>query len=357
MNESQPVRIRTISELAAATGFGRATVSMALRDDPRIRAETREAVCKAAREGGYKRLPLVSERMSAFRKGVRHEPEEVKLALLGNTARRGIVTDRNWLAMKAEAKRLGATVEVWRVPSRDVNWAAVGKQMLGERVRGVMIGRFVAPQPVVDLPWSQLACVRVGVQNHCPPMHQVLNLGLYAIRHGLRQLAALGYRRPGAVVVAPDSAGLEQRELSYLRAARAGIPGMVAIPPLVCLAADYVPPPTRLRAWLKREKPDVVVTFHNERVLEAVRGLGISVPEDLGYFQFGVMEELPLHRGISGMKSPGSAMHCMALDLLVSMVQANETGLPGIPLTIDSYPDLQPGRTLRAAQLSSTTAP
>ncbi len=57
----------TIAVLAKELGLGKATVSLALRDDPRIRKQTRERVQRHADKRGYAANPMVAHVMSQLR--------------------------------------------------------------------------------------------------------------------------------------------------------------------------------------------------------------------------------------------------------------------------------------------------
>jgi LacI family transcriptional regulator len=353
MSEPAKPRIRTISELAAATGLGRATVSVALRGGAGVSATTREAVRKVAKEGGYNLRPLVSERMARLRTGAKSEEGEVRLAFLTDypvaLQRQNIYVDVNWQAAKAEADRLGCVLEQWRVPAERADWEAVGRRMVERGVRGVVISAFVPPFQMVALPWNQISSVRLGSHNLCPPMHQVLASGLYAVQLGLQELAALGYRRPGVVLaMQSESPAIERRPTAYFQAALSSMPEMAQIPPLFDTFPDQMPQGARLVSWLKKEKPDVVISIHNDRVLQALKDAGVSVPGDIGYFQFGVLDRIRSHRGLAGIGAPAPSMGCMAVDFLLSLVQSNETGLPSRPLAIEAFTEFCPGRTLRA---------
>jgi len=58
----------SVREVAAATGLSVATVSRALRDDPKVSAATRERVCVAAKKLGYSHNPYVGQMMSSLRR-------------------------------------------------------------------------------------------------------------------------------------------------------------------------------------------------------------------------------------------------------------------------------------------------
>ncbi|MCX7869398.1 MAG: LacI family DNA-binding transcriptional regulator, partial [Terrimicrobiaceae bacterium] len=70
-----------MSEIARAAGVGKATVSLALRDDPRLRPETRARIQRVARELGYQRNAVVANLMAQLRAS-RDPKFQATLALL-----------------------------------------------------------------------------------------------------------------------------------------------------------------------------------------------------------------------------------------------------------------------------------
>ena len=58
----------TMSTIAERAGVSKNTVSLALRHDPQIPAETRARIEKIARELGYAKNPVVSQLMTELRK-------------------------------------------------------------------------------------------------------------------------------------------------------------------------------------------------------------------------------------------------------------------------------------------------
>lgn len=71
----------TIRDVARALGVSHTTVSMALRNDPRILPATRQKVNQAAVRLGYRSDPIVSELMAQLRAS-RARSNEVPLAFL-----------------------------------------------------------------------------------------------------------------------------------------------------------------------------------------------------------------------------------------------------------------------------------
>src|SRR4051812_45510213 len=77
-----PTRV-TLRDIARAAGVHFSTVSLALRDHPRIPAETRERLRQLARELGYVADPLLAS-LSSYRSARRRVPFRSSLAWITN---------------------------------------------------------------------------------------------------------------------------------------------------------------------------------------------------------------------------------------------------------------------------------
>jgi LacI family transcriptional regulator len=96
--------------------------------------------------------------------------------------------------------------------------------------------------------------------------------------------------------------------------------------------------------WIKRERPDVVLTEEFELPV-TVRALGLSVPRDLGIAFF--HKEHPA-RTLSGLQINSDHVGSTAASILMRMVETNERGEPEVPTTtlVQSF-TWNDGRTLR----------
>ena len=67
MRHAVPSASPTMHQIAERAGVGKATVSLALRDDPRLRPETRQRIQRLAAEMGYRTNPTVANLMAQLR--------------------------------------------------------------------------------------------------------------------------------------------------------------------------------------------------------------------------------------------------------------------------------------------------
>ena len=75
--ESRP----TLQDIAKLAGVGKATVSLALRNDPKITAATRERVRVAAEQLHYRPDPALA-RIAAHRWRTREHPSDITVAFI-----------------------------------------------------------------------------------------------------------------------------------------------------------------------------------------------------------------------------------------------------------------------------------
>jgi DNA-binding LacI/PurR family transcriptional regulator len=103
-------------------------------------------------------------------------------------------------------------------------------------------------------------------------------------------------------------------------------------------------PRTRFKAWLAREKPDVIVTMATDLIERVLAGEGLHIPGDIGLAALSCPERG--HR-YSGVYQNGHFIGATAIDLLVGMIERRETGLPEQAIATMVEGVWNPGTTLR----------
>jgi len=155
----------SVREVAAATGLSVATVSRALRDDPKVSAMTRERVHAAARELGYSHNPYVGQMMSSLRR--RHGGTfRGNMALVWKNVHPGFALDvrfqRVFDGIRARAAELGYCLNEFDLA---VNKPESLRRILVSRgIRGVLIfmPSFAGQKGRFRMKLDQFACVSSG---------------------------------------------------------------------------------------------------------------------------------------------------------------------------------------------------
>ncbi len=341
----------TIRDLAAKSGLSIATISLALRNHPRISRATRERVSGLAREMGYKANPMMAAHWATVR--ARKPPTfQAVIAVLNDWETVPRMQTYRWLAPAYEAMvrcamELGYSVEEFSVagpdhPTRCAKLAATLKVL---KARGIYaIAPFFSAHPITyteSLPLldgfaNVFICAEYKHVEHEMrdlrhlPFHRT-NPDLYGnMLTLLDALRSAGYRRPGFW---PNTWG-EARTAGESSAAFnfwiQSLPAADQIP--VQWTKWQVDPPLetsrrQFLKWLPARKPDVVICQLIE-VRDWIRSLGLKIPRDIGL----VHTDLgPPEADWSGIDCRMPGVAAAGIDLLTSHLHRNERGIPNIP--------------------------
>jgi LacI family transcriptional regulator len=333
----------TIRSLARQLRLSTATVSEALRDNPRVHAETRERVQRAARRAGYQPNPLLGAALSAVRRAS-HQNYRGTVALV-DTAEGGraelMIFHREIVAgAKARAASLGFNTELF--------WLGEGGPALSlSRLRGVLHARgisgvvllpFHTRQDMAGFDFSRLAAVQM---DHCllqPHLHTVVPDHYVSMMNALERLTALGYRRIGLCLDQRKDMQLKRKWSAGFQAFFRSHARDTGIPVLV------EPQLTRecFLPWFRRYRPDLVVG-HAQVMVQWLQEEGLRVPQDIGYFNLNVTERLA---PCSGLDLEPRRLGAAAVEMVVAMLHRQEWGVPAYTQTITLEASWVEGPTL-----------
>jgi hypothetical protein len=170
----QITALRSRRDIASAAGVSIATVSLSLRNHPRISSATRERVRACAAELGYQPHPLVGALMHQLRGG-RQGP--ARLVLLGDPDPRHqerLLTERRWRrGAEKQAAALGFSLlpqALGRDPDSD---ATLPARWLQQGIRGVVIAPLAQATDLSHLDFSELAVVSSSHILKAPAVHRI----------------------------------------------------------------------------------------------------------------------------------------------------------------------------------------
>jgi LacI family transcriptional regulator len=325
-----PASAPTMHEIAERAGVGKATVSLALRDDPRLRPETRRRIQKLALKMGYRTNATVANLMAQLRAS-RTPKYQATLGLLNVSSDprtlSGLCTFREWVkGCHERALQLGYGLDPFWLHEPGINPARLTKILESRNIRGVVIAALLdrggLPEEFAPI-WQRFACVVVGVQPAWPPLNFSSNDQFATALHAVQRLWAYGYRRMG-LVLSPEVDGMVERRFSAgFWAGQESLDGCERVPAFPFHHAREV----SFRAWYAQNRPDVIVCIHHE-VKKWIAEMQIKVPEELGLAHLDRHQELP---DWSGMHQNNTLVGAAAIDMLVGQIHRNEVGLPEFP--------------------------
>lgn len=339
----------TMAVLAAHSGVSKNTVSLALRDDRRISAATRKRVQALAIKLGYKRNPVLAHLMAELRKT--KGPKYTHTIALLNAhpdpqAVRRHPTIAAWMAgCRRRADSQGYRFDHFWLHDPELNGPRLARILSSRGIKGaIVIGLFnqsKLPDKFAEL-WPQIACIVTGVRTHEPSLSYACVDHHALIQEAMRQVGLLGYQRPALVLSNVVDDLVQGRLTSGMWSSQQALPSKQRVPSFdktdgsaACFKA--------FTRWLTRFKPDVILTLHRD-IRIWLADLGYTVPKDIGLVD---LEHNPSTADWAAMEQRNDLSGEAAMDMLVSMLYNNETGIPASPRATLGSSHWVPGVTVR----------
>jgi LacI family transcriptional regulator len=323
----------TLNDIARALGYSKNTISLALRGDPQIPEVTRERIRKTADKLGYQPNAVVSHLMAQLRAS-RTTRLQAKLALVNANrdadAFRSHPTIPTYVeGCESRAAKLGYSFDRFWLHDPTLNASRWLRILHTRGIKGLVLVGLMDSNHLPDAlrpVWEQLPTVVTGVRTRDPALSFASvdhhNLALLAVERAL----ALGYRRPGLVLDDVIDALVERRFSAGYLTGRRSLPRLQHVPVFSDLS-HAEKEPEFFRAWLEKHQPDVVFTLYNN-VLSWLKAAGRRVPEDIGVIQ---LEWRAARPEIAGMNQHNFVTGEAAVDMIVSQIHNNETGVQEFP--------------------------
>lgn len=316
----------TLRTIAASAGVSAMTVSLALRNNPRIPVATRNEIQRLADKLGYCPDPQVAKLMHHLRLG-RQPGFQASLAAL-TTVQEGSETAYVAAIIRAAKKRaedLGYGFTLFRVQDPPVEQPALQRMLRSRGVEGIVLLPVVTPRdfsPLLD--WKDFAVVSTTYGVLAPQFHRVVPHQFGNALEICGQLARLGYRRIGLVL--PEEQDVRVHHgFSAAVTWQSTIGGTEFLRPYI--HAGAFPPEDELHDWYDRERPDVIISAGDKQCEMIAKQLDLRVPGAVGFVSankadrsvFAGIDELPEEIGAA------------AIEQLAASVQRGEIGKPSVP--------------------------
>src|SRR4051812_12771460 len=337
----------TMKSIAAQAGVTQATVSMSLANNPRIPQTTRERIQAIAKKLNYHPNPYVSTLMRIRRQG---KPLKDKPALALVCAQRSANGWRDHPAPTIRQMREGAferaTLRGYRAQEfwlhRDAMSNDRFSDMLHARgIQGMLISPLAEGDPTPVLRWEHFAAVCLSVPLPSLSITTVCNDHYFSSLQIVRECHRRGYRRPGLVLRRVHQMRFQGRwEAGFFVGGEMLSELELASP----LYVDDWNDLSSLLGWLKREKPDVIITPSASVLRETLEKAGWKIPDDIGLALLACPQ---LGDACSGVYQNGRMIGALAADTLISMVERHERGLPEQATTLMVEGQWNEGKTLR----------
>ena len=340
---SRPVTTRTVAE---AAGVNVSTVSRALRGVRGVSAEERARIRKVASRLGYRPNPFVAA-FTAQVRAYRRSPVPATIALLDCWP----VERPPWASfdgsidyvdgIRDRAAALGYGIERVRLADLDNSLDRLQRLLRTRRIYGVLVLPVPEGVDLSGLDFSRFACATIDFSLQQPALirraspHYYHNMWL-----ALATLASRGYRRIGYAVTSFASQAEDHMSLAAFLAFGARHPGLCVAPCLI----DTVDARQRdLVAWMRREKPDALVSVDFMMPDDLIKA-GRRVPEEVAAV---ALCRPPGHTTAAYIDENYREVGAQAVDMIVDAIHRNELGLPAARIVhfVDGF--WHEGRTVR----------
>ncbi|MCC5842831.1 MAG: LacI family DNA-binding transcriptional regulator [Verrucomicrobia bacterium] len=309
----------SLKHIAQAAGVSRTTVSLALRNHPRISLATRKKIQKLAKDMGYVPNAEVSKVMEFIRENKAHHDRPVL----------GLITDypepmsgrnepsQTWVGFRDRAEALGYRPEEFWMGDHAITPRRLHDILYARGIRGFVFSALKDPGLVREMDLSDFACACIGHSISTPALHRASSDKYANTLKSCEKLWETGCRRIGLAVPLGQETRVEHIFLSaYLVFHHLHQHAGWRTP----LVEEGEWDPDRIAAWAEETKVDGLIV--------AYKGL-----EDL-------LPNIPLARvNIIDGTGPGMIQRhdliaSAAVDLVDAQLRRNETGIPVQPKTL-----------------------
>lgn len=327
LNRGMPEKKKrvTLAQIAKHAGVHTTTVSLALRNNPRLPLQTRERLQKLAREMGYVPDPWLQALVS-YRSRLNERKNPPKLAYITNWNTRWgwkEVTAHPHFYKGAEDKalELGFDLEHFWMREPGFTHARLSGILKTRGISGLIVASHVREiDDVLQFDWANFSAVKIDFFPHEPQLPVVTNDHLQIVRLAMRKAKEKGYRRIAFVMdegwdITVDhlwSAGFlwEQQTLSVEDR----------------IAPYLLPQAEPLEEWIRREKPEVIIS-KAEFVFPVFESMGLRVPGDIAFIDIFLENN---DGRFAGVKQSYAAVGALAIEMLAGQMQQNRRGIPPI---------------------------
>ena len=315
----------TMRQIATAAGVSVATVSMALRNSEKITPETREKVRAIAEQLDYRPDPLI-----AALAGRRREHTPTNLDIIAYIT--AYPTKEGWRDNRfapaayegacARATQRGYRIEHFWLRESQMTPRRLANILQARGILGVCIAPFPDVVPQFSFAWDHFCAVAMGNTMLRPALHRATPHQFQGMQLALNTLRLRGYKHIGVALGKRVSKIVAKNWIAAVLLFQYNH-GRSAATCLVYEETDR----NELTSWMKTAKPDAMV-ISDIALLEWFSETGVRIPED--------MAVVPLERypGFACLDQKPGMVGAAAIDLVVGMIQRNETGLPADPKVV-----------------------
>jgi LacI family transcriptional regulator len=336
----------TLTDVAVRAGVHVTTVSLALRNHPRLPESTRQRIQALAREMGYAPDPFLRA-LVAYRGRVMERRNAPTLAYVTNWNTRWgwkkVTAHPDFYAgALAKAKELGYGLDHFWLKEEGMTQGRLSQILVSRGINGLIIashGREMGDALQFD--WQNFSAVKIDYFPHKPALHNVTNNQCDIVRLAMQKVIAAGYRRIGFVMhrgwdYAVDhlwTAGFlcEQQALGSKERIPAHLfPQLEPVERWLNESkSDVVPDLEPFARWFEKYRPEVLIS-KGSFLAGPLAEMGLRVPRDVALVDVFLEDR---SGATAGVRQNHAEVGALAVEILAGQLQHNKYGVPEIPTT------------------------
>jgi LacI family transcriptional regulator len=320
------------------------TVSLALRNSREVSAETRERLQRLARARGYQADPTFARLMHYLRL---RAPSRLKASIAG------LVSSKTWSprpqkhnfmerlceGLEARSTALGYAFSLFSMDDFP-SGTQLERVLLSRGIEGVAILPLRRPADLGEfIDWSAFSVVAATPSVVAPRFHSVMPNHFDNMLMACRALSQHGYRRLGLAIPTDWDTRVKHRWSGGI-AWQNLFGGTEPVPPLITSQPSFDLDIPSLVAWLKKEKPDAVISDATSytKLADGVAQLPVRARPRI------ITMNWPDTQCDAGIDQRPEYLGRCTIDVLAGLLARNEKGIPTVPNTTMIEGEWIPGR-------------
>lgn len=318
----------TLADIGRQVGISAAAASMALRNSPRISSSTKERVRKMAKKLGYVPDPMLSALVA-------RRQDQNK----GAKANVAVLFDSSWNeegsfwfkpifdGLHSESARLGYNLEILSIQKEILSLSSPDRMLQSRGILGLIILPIRLPHLSLKLDWSRYSIICMSRWMEAGHFHHFISNPPNSMATLCARLYERGYRRLGIAHHRTFEKRAHYEWIGSLYKESLAQPKLKMVPPYLPEQLDE----KSFHAWMRRYRPDGIVSAAVPYIMDYLRSGGWKVPDDVG------VAALTINAGMdhfSGILQQTDLIAHSAMQYLHSLILSNETGLPDLPREI-----------------------
>lgn len=327
-------RNRTLRAVAETAGVSMMTVSRVFRNLPHVDATTRERVQRVARKLGYRPDPHIARLMHMVR-GAKGRQVGAVIGVIRDDLEQDELHDRayQYVAIgdiRSRAEPLGYGAEEFYLGRQGLTPARLQGVLRARGVEGIIISPQSSRVIGAQLDYSCFAAATFGYGLQFPALHRASTNMTHGILSAMATLEQRGYRRIGLCITQWIDARADHTYSGALLYYQQKVSRQNRVP-LLIMPDKITSGMKSFCAWVRKYKPDVIISF-DAHVPEWLTGnLGLRIPEDVGFVVHDWTQRMVGWAGIDHCRAHVAAA---AVDLISTQLFHNERGVPAVPRQI-----------------------